>query len=152
MCPWICKMGVFSCYGFWINIIQFQQFINQILKKPVFFSSWYYFELYNETLPHNSEIGLRNLPGTFLQYQTIIPMCKKSLCTRFLTPSIFNSKIGFADQWADWAMISNRPGNNMNREAAHLTLLHDWIQFSFLRLIWFCCEQPSFLTSTKFCW
>ena len=42
----------------------------------------------------------------------IIPKCKKSQSNHFLTTPTYIHTDGIADTQADWAMISNRPGNN----------------------------------------
>ena len=48
-----------------------------------------------------------------------IPKCRSSKSTCLLTTSIYIRQNGIADTGADWAMISNRPGNNTKRESAH---------------------------------
>ena len=65
-----------------------------------------------------------------------ITKCKKSQSNRFLTTPTYIHSDGIADTWADWAMISNRPGNNKKIEAAHH--ICNGIKFSFPRFIWFC--------------
>ena len=65
-----------------------------------------------------------------------IPKCKKSQSNHFLTTLTYIHTGGIADPWADWAMISNRPGNN--KKGRQLTIACNGIKFSFPRFIWFC--------------
>ena len=64
-----------------------------------------------------------------------IPKCKKSQSNHFLTTPIYIHTGGIADPWADWAMISNRPGKNIKREAAHHYLQSNQVLFSQVYLI-----------------
>ena len=65
-----------------------------------------------------------------------IPKYKKSQSNHFLTTPTYIHTGGIADPWADWAMISNRPGNN--KKGRQLTIACNGIKFSFPRFIWFC--------------
>ena len=64
-----------------------------------------------------------------------IPKCRSSKSTYLLTTSTYIQQNGIADTGADWAMISNRPGNNIKREAAHHSLQWNTVFFSQVNLI-----------------
>ena len=54
------------------------------------------------------------LLGTFSATKQY-PKCKNSQSTRLLTTSTYTQRNGIADPRADWATISDRPGNNTER-------------------------------------
>ena len=60
---------------------------------------------------------------------------KNSQNTCFLTTSTYIQQNGIADPRADWAMISNRPGNDIKRESIHHAFSWTSVFFSQVNLI-----------------
>ena len=68
--------------------------------------------------PHHSQFGLTSSFGTFFsmrQYPKVQKVPKHPF-PDFLPTSTYIPYMSIAVPSADWAMISNRPGNNIKRE------------------------------------
>ena len=96
---------------------------------------WYFWGLKAELNPKAATLDLYDYLVPCLVLDNI-PKYKKSQSNHFLTTPTYIHTGGIADPWADWAMISNRPGNNKKRR--QLTIACNGIKFSFPRFIWFC--------------
>ena len=92
-------------------------------------------------LKRNSTPGQRNWMNKLIWHLFLvlnnIPKYNKSQSNYFLTTPTYIHTDGNADPFADWAMISNRPGNNQKGEAAPHYLQLNQVLFSQVYLILF---------------